>query len=309
MATHLDENLAATRAQVLRVLLVDDDEDDVVLFRNLFSRIQKPKIDLTCVADYNRALKLMRDKSFDVHFVDYRLGAHSGLQLLSHALRDDPTRTFVLVTGCGNEAVAVETIRMGAADYLSKAEITKEELERTIDRCFETMHARTQRWQQRQMALFDGLTGVYRKEAFLRAAAERIEADVSYEGLWTMLFIDVDEFKLINDTRGHLQGDAVLSQVAASISAALRHADLVGRFGGDEFCVLTRGGTEESCIRVGERIRRSVRRRTAVTVSVGVASERAPQVDLANLISKSDVALFEAKRVGRDKVMFWGSYA
>jgi diguanylate cyclase (GGDEF)-like protein len=293
----------------LRVLLVDDDEDDALLFRELVSGIDWPRIHLTWVNDYDAALTALRETRYDVHFVDYRLGDHSGLQLLAQVMRSDPTRAFVLITGCGNEAVAVETIRMGAADYVSKADLSKEELLRAIGRCFETVQKRTARWQQRQMALFDGLTGVYRKESFLRAAGERIEADANYAGDWTMLFIDIDGFKQVNDTRGHIEGDLVLSRVVGVISSALRTADLIGRFGGDEFCVLTRGGKMELNMRIAERVRRCVQRFTDVTVSIGVASEHAPQADLTTLIARSDEALYAAKQQGRNRVVVWSPRA
>jgi len=125
-----------------------------------------------------------------------------------------------------------------------------------------------------------------------------------------VLLADVDHFKNVNDTYGHLTGDAVLRTLAAEMRQQVRESDLVGRFGGEEFAILLGGTTAGEAVRVAERIRRGtgvVKVLTkdtivGVTVSLGVAVLGVHGADLSELLDAADRALYRAKRTGRDRV-------
>ncbi len=125
-----------------------------------------------------------------------------------------------------------------------------------------------------------------------------------------VLLADVDHFKKVNDTHGHLTGDAVLKTLASEMRQQVRETDLVGRFGGEEFAILLAGTTAEEACRVAERVRQginAVKVLTAdaivgVTVSIGVAMLASSTGDLNELIAAADVALYRAKRAGRDRI-------
>ncbi|CAO5150504.1 Diguanylate cyclase (GGDEF) domain-containing protein [Frankia sp. AiPs1] len=127
----------------------------------------------------------------------------------------------------------------------------------------------------------------------------------------SVLLVDIDHFKQVNDRFGHLVGDLILLAVADALRAATRPRDLVGRFGGEEFVVLLAQDEPERPLDVAERIRRQVagtscrldgRPPLSVTVSVGVATEQGPPGDLATLLSRADTALYQAKAGGRNRV-------
>ena len=125
-----------------------------------------------------------------------------------------------------------------------------------------------------------------------------------------VLMIDIDKFKVLNDTHGHATGDEVLRAVAGAIVAALREDDVPARYGGEEFVVLLRNPSPAVALDVGERVRTAVRAldlgrlgvRT-VTVSVGVAVADEADQPIAELIEQADRALYRAKRAGRDRVI------
>ncbi|HEV8401688.1 MAG TPA: sensor domain-containing diguanylate cyclase [Candidatus Limnocylindrales bacterium] len=125
-----------------------------------------------------------------------------------------------------------------------------------------------------------------------------------------VLMVDIDKFKVLNDTYGHATGDEVLRAVGGAIVAAVREDDVPARYGGEEFVVLLRNPSPEIALEVGERVRASVAaldlarlRVSGVSVSVGVAVARQADQPIAELIAEADRALYRAKRAGRDRVV------
>ena len=125
-----------------------------------------------------------------------------------------------------------------------------------------------------------------------------------------VLMIDIDRFKVLNDTYGHPTGDQVLRAVAGAITSAVRDHDVPARMGGEEFAVLLRNPGPKVALEVGERVRQAVRDLdlgdlgvTSVSVSVGVANATGPDESIHALVDRADRALLRAKRTGRDKVI------
>jgi diguanylate cyclase (GGDEF)-like protein len=155
----------------------------------------------------------------------------------------------------------------------------------------------------------DALTGLPNRryfDEFCSLLARRRRADDAVG----VLMIDLDKFKVLNDTHGHATGDEVLRAVGGAIIAAVREDDVPARYGGEEFVVLLRNPTPEIALDVGERVRAAVAaldmRRLgvrAVSVSVGVAVARHTDQTIDELIAQADRALYRAKRAGRDKVV------
>ena len=153
------------------------------------------------------------------------------------------------------------------------------------------------------MAWSDGLTGVANRRRLERDLTLGANADL---GPTSVIMIDVDHFKAVNDSYGHQAGDAVLRQVGAMLAAQVREQDVVYRYGGEEFCVLLIGATTEDARAIGDRVVHATRAITLpdgahVTVSVGVAAGDPRAV--VETLDSADRALFEAKLQGRDRVL------
>jgi diguanylate cyclase (GGDEF)-like protein len=157
----------------------------------------------------------------------------------------------------------------------------------------------------------DALTGAYNRRHF----DERLRAELAFATRHrcelSLLILDIDHFKRINDTCGHLAGDAVLKHVAHTITKQIRGEDFFARYGGEEFALILRGISAKDALRAADRIRAVVGVMTTsyegrlipATISIGVASlaecpERAP----ADMIALADARLYEAKRAGRNRV-------
>jgi two-component system, cell cycle response regulator len=162
-----------------------------------------------------------------------------------------------------------------------------------------------------QLSVQDGLTGVHNKRYFMDFLERELASAHRHKNPLTLVMLDIDHFKQLNDERGHLCGDAVLKQLAQRISPRIRREDLFARYGGEEFAaILTITGLQGG-VRFAENIRQMVARRPftfekeqlPVTISLGVTCvENEPTVDAEALIHRADQLLYEAKRAGRNRV-------
>ena len=160
--------------------------------------------------------------------------------------------------------------------------------------------------QLHHLAEVDGLTSILNRRSFLEAGEQSI-ARAAYTGkLATVLMIDIDHFKTVNDTHGHAAGDRVLIEVAARTRSQLRDSDVVGRYGGDELAVVIPNCSVAEGLEVAERIRLAVasaaiimgQGAVAVGLSIGVADTGA-SLNLTDVLARADAALYEAKGAGR----------
>jgi diguanylate cyclase (GGDEF)-like protein len=160
-------------------------------------------------------------------------------------------------------------------------------------------------------ALRDGLTKLFNKRYLMERLDSELKFAHRHETTLSLLMLDIDHFKKINDTHGHLAGDAVLSALASVLSRAVRNEDVVARFGGEEIAIVLRAIGLEGATQMAERVRRIVEstqidaagKPLRATVSVGVASfPSTPAKTVAELIDAADKALYRAKHGGRNRV-------
>jgi len=159
-------------------------------------------------------------------------------------------------------------------------------------------------------ATIDSLTGIFNRRHWF-AGSEKEFAKALRKGTpLTVLMIDIDDFKSVNDSLGHAAGDAVLQRIASVVPTCLRSYDLLGRYGGEEFVALLPDTSLDQGCRIAERIRTSVAedeidtggREVRCTVSVGVAEMASLDDSLYSLIKRADAALYEAKRQGKNRI-------
>ena len=160
--------------------------------------------------------------------------------------------------------------------------------------------------QLERLAYHDFLTGIANRRQVEVLAQIALASAQRRRESFSVLMLDIDRFKQVNDTYGHYVGDVILRELAARLRGELRESDIFGRWGGEEFIVITPVSATEEGRALGERLRLSLRarplaKRHKVTVSCGVASYR-PGDSLDTLISRADAALYRAKEGGRDRV-------
>lgn len=166
--------------------------------------------------------------------------------------------------------------------------------------------------QLRSAAMLDGKTGLLNAASWEREAEGKLMALRRRGQPAAVLLIDIDHFKGVNDTYGHLVGDQILREVAATLASGVRDGDVLGRFGGEEFVALLPATDADETARVAERLRRQVAglvvslpdgAAVTVTVSVGAAATRSSDLSVVDLLSGADECLYRAKLAGRNRVV------
>jgi diguanylate cyclase (GGDEF)-like protein len=169
----------------------------------------------------------------------------------------------------------------------------------------------------RALAVSDPLTGLLNQSSFRQTAEILRELAIRHDEAITVIMIDIDNFKRVNDDHSHLLGSQVIKDIATILKAHVRTSDLVARFGGDEFIVLLPRTLGDDAANVAERIRVAVEKKTfrlgrdsvRVTLSIGIACHAHPKAEalpLNDLIALADRALYTAKNEGRNRVVVLG---
>lgn len=283
------------------VLVVDDEEIICTLFAAMLGHYGRYHVVTT--TDGRQVMDILRREPFDVMLLDMAMPAISGLEVLRQVTQVFEELPVIIVTGHGSIEVAVESMQAGAADFVTKP-VPAAVLHLRIQKALE--HART-----RRLASTDGLTEVYNHRTFQERLAQEIARANRYSRPLSLLMIDVDHFKMYNDTFGHPQGDIVLQDLARLLREMSRTSDIIARYGGEEFAVILPETDSVSAQKIGQRLREQVERYSfsgkermpggALTISIGVATH-VPGGSKDALLHAADAALYTAKREGRNRV-------
>ena len=298
----------------LKVLLVEDDEDDYVMTRALLSEMGRPEVSLSWVSTYQGALDEMGKNEHDVYLVDYCLGEHNGVELLRQAHSVNGfSKPTIMLTGQAGREVDTEAMYAGVSDYLVKGQVSASLLERTIRYSLErakTLDA------LHKLASYDELTGLHNRREMGYFLQEGVNRYKRYGRPMALVMLDVDHFKNINDTYGHLVGDEVLRWLGKLIRASVREVDITARYGGEEFAIILPEMTSGQAFEMAERLRRRINAQNfaldlgkmepisfSVRVSFGIAALPKDTETADGLIEAADRGLYEAKRRGRDRTV------
>jgi diguanylate cyclase (GGDEF)-like protein/PAS domain S-box-containing protein len=426
--------LSEFEPRAVRILLVDDDEDDFVVTRDLLADSKRTSFVLDWVSDFDNAIDEIARNAHDVYLIDYRLGQHNGLELLVHARASGCPAPLVLLTGQNDGEVDLAALRAGAADYLVKGQIDAPLLERSIryaleqsrtlralreseeryalsargandglwvwdlrsddvyfsprwksmfgygeeeigstpDEWFSRVHPddvdilrsaldahlhgvtphfenehriRTSNGAERWMlsrglavrdgdgkavriagsstditerkraeerlthdAFHDALTQLPNRALFMDRLERAIDGQVRHPGsYYAVLFLDLDRFKVVNDSLGHGIGDELLIATAARLRETLRAIDTVARLGGDEFAVLVEGIDDiTAAVRTARRIQDDLLEPFDIggheiftSVSIGIAFSASGYTRPQDVLRDADIAMYRAKANGK----------
>ena len=164
-----------------------------------------------------------------------------------------------------------------------------------------------------RLAVTDGLTGLFNHRHFQEKLTQEFNRLERFSEPISLLIIDIDHFKKINDTYGHPVGDAVLKKVSGIIRKTIRNIDIPARYGGEEFAVILLGTDTNGALKMAERLRKSIadarfsseQNAFNVTVSIGISTHAREMRKKEDLVEQADKALYHAKRTGRNRSVQW----
>jgi len=228
-----------------------------------------------------------------------------------------PGPEVILLTGTHAHDMnsAIRALRLGAHDFLTKPPAGPDEVVLTVDKAVEKKRLReaNQRLMRELEALSrtDPLTGALNRGAFEEALRRESQRSRRYRFPLSLVMLDLDHFKPINDTYGHRVGDGVLQQFVTRIGTVFRETDTVHRYGGEEFAVLLPHTPFEGALDAAKRLVTVTAAAPfaigtasiAVTVSAGIATGRDEDADGIDLVTRADAALYQAKREGRNRAV------
>lgn len=302
-----------TKTDTPTLLCIDDDPLQQRIVERLVAEFSHTRYAFDGATSYDEGLAKLTGAKPAVCLLDYRLDRGTGIDMLREARRISVETPVIMMTASDTDDVDLAALDAGAVDFVLKAELTPQLLERTVR--YAVKLGSTLR-QLRDLALRDELTGLLnRREMHGLLQNEWLRA-VRFKRPFALGLADIDNFKRVNDTYGHPVGDRVIRHVAQVLEHTLRRLDRVARFGGEEFAILMpETGRREAGIAM-ERVRAALAQspcvvpgssiRIAVTLSIGVAvpSEDAETPD--GLLAVADRRLYDAKRTGRDRLCLEG---
>jgi diguanylate cyclase (GGDEF)-like protein len=301
--------------QRARILVADD---SLVIRSVLRKQLQEHGHVVIEAVDGEDALRAIRDETPDVVLLDVEMPKLNGHAVLAE-LRSNPSTAHipvVFLTARATTADVVEGLRLGAHDYLRKPFEPAELLARVsaalrVTRLQDELRVRNTELEAASRT--DALTGLPNRRHLQEQLAAAASGARRHGHTVAVLMVDVDHFKRVNDRLGHAGGDHVLRRIALSLANACRAEDVAGRWGGEEFLVVSPTTDMDGAAALGERIRSATaaevisvegRENLNVTVSVGVA---VGSDDVDGIVRDADAALYEAKAEVRNRVVLDGT--
>jgi len=285
------------------ILVVDDNRD----MRNFIRKGIEKEYRVVEAKNGEEGLEKAKEAMPNLIISDVMMPKMDGYAMCK-ALRNDEKLgliPIILLTAKASREMAIEGLESGAIDYITKPfsfNVLKAKIKAVLKRQAE----------QEELNLTDSLTGLLKRTAWEQAVERELSKIDRYGGTASMAFIDLDDFKMINDTHGHQTGDQVLVELSKTITSELRSTDLVGRYGGEEFVIFLPESNKNEATGSIERILELYRSKGIsekalhCSFSAGVVEISGSRlVTAAKYVSRADAAMYEAKKRGKGGVVLW----
>jgi diguanylate cyclase (GGDEF)-like protein len=296
----------------IKILLIEDNPDTKLLLQDeLLSDNGNIEYSLQCVERLSMGIEYINNnEGLDVILLDLLLPDSQGMDTLSRIQSVTQDIPVIVLSNHDDESFAVKTVQMGAQDYLVKERVDRNVLARAIRYAIER-HQMIMKLEQAQgelqkIARYDSLTGLSNRNFFYEQLDKLIERVRRENKLMAVMFLDLDNFKPVNDEHGHSVGDLLLQSVAKRITSCLRKNDIAARLGGDEFIIAyDTSGNEESLAIAAQRIIEVISdvyilsgQELKISASIGVSVYPKDGVDMDVLIKNADTAMYSTKEDG-----------
>lgn len=220
----------------MRILYIEDNPDDALILKEKLKDVDMP-YNLFFAESLEEGIKRLAEKDIDVILLDLFLPDSRGLDTLRKIQVQEPKPSLpvVLMTGLDDEKLAVKALDAGAQDYIAKGQYTGPLLFRVLRYAIQR-HALTE--ELKMLAVTDELTKLYNRHGFFQLAEQQLKLAQRFKKKAALIYADLDNLRLINDTLGHQEGDLALIDIADILRNTFRSEDIIARISGDDFVVL-----------------------------------------------------------------------
>lgn len=296
--------------QSLTVLVIEDHPDQ----RDLLAIVlQREGYRVVTAANGIEALEKLGQETVHIALSDIMMPKMDGFELINKIRSNAALKNIylILITARIQEGDRVRGLDLGADDYITKPFSFSELLARV------RVGSRVVQYQQHleYQTHIDSLTGLFNRRAFEKKIAEEFERATRYQHPISILILDIDNFKTINDTYGHHGGDTALVKISETLRAKTRRSDFPSRYGGEEFVLILPETDQESALQVANKIQEEIRscvfgsndKHFSLTVSIGISSTSNREYsDWNQMLNAADQALYVAKNNGKDRAeTYW----
>lgn len=287
--------------QTIKILFIDREHGEYLLIADILSQVRHVHYDLTWCNQLDAALPKILSQDYDLVLLDYYWGDQTARDLLNAARVQACQTPIVVMTDEMETEVDREAIRAGASDYMIKDQIDAQLLERTLRYAIERKQTELH---LARLAHYDPLTDIPNRILFRDRLEHAIRLAERDNTGFTLMFIDLNGFKQVNDTFGHDAGDALIRICAERLNESMRRSDSVARMGGDEFTLLLQNIENQTDIaHIAEKVIESISQpaqingyEVVVGCSIGIAIYPHAGMDADTLLKNADMAMYKAKQ-------------
>lgn len=295
----------------LQLLIVDDSENDALL---LVRELEKGGYDVTYdrVDNSEDMRHAIAGGSWDIIITDHNMPGFDSTQALKIATDSNNDTPVIIVSGNMGEDIAVDAMKSGAMDYIMKDNLSR--LVPAVQREVRESESRKARRQAEQtiihMAYHDALTGLANRNEFEHRLKDAITVSKLRHIQHGLMYLDLDQFKIINDTCGHVAGDELLRQLSVVLNGQIRETDTLARLGGDEFGILLDNCPIETATTIAENIITKINsfvfqwqsKTMDISASIGLVGINNKSRNVSQVLSSADIACYTAKDLGRNRI-------
>ena len=293
------------------VLVVDDEE----ILRNLLSDVlQEEGYNVRSLGCAEQALKLVTEGEVDIIITDIKMKGMDGIQLLKKTKEISPDTDVIVMTGYASIETAVESMKLGAIDYLNKP-LNIEQIRVIVNKAVRQRLIKKKAEESgfyKKLSQLDGLTELFNHRFFQQLLEIEIARARRENWPLSLVILDIDNFKIFNDKNGHPMGDLALKKLSWLLKNNSRSCDFVARYGGEEFAIIIPNMNKKQAEGMANRLRKAVEKSKferekvlpggVFTISMGIAEFPSDAKNRQQLIEHADQALYEAKHAGKNKV-------
>ena len=295
---------SAKQPQDLPILVVEDDPENVTILRKLMAESLP---DTSCVhaQSLSHAIEMLAERAFRLAVVDLELADSGGLETVLSLRRTVPELPLVVLGVLDDELVQNQVLKAGAQDYLVKSRLDEYNLRRSVRYALERKELEDR---LTFLSQSDPVTGLPNRASLLQDLGRAVSRARSQDAKVAVLLLDLDRFKIVNESLGHDMGDRLLKVVADRLRENLRDVDISARLGGDEFAILLEGvSSDDEAVATAQRLLEALTPparlndyEIASTGSIGVALYPDHAESATELLQRADRAMYRAKQNGRD---------